>query len=122
MFRLKDFRLLWLISLAALFFATPALAQFEVSPGHFEPAADPARPAAAKHKANVAQPASSPVAQSGALAIAGAYQARNDNRKKHQVANLNASRTHHTAGARRPFRQARQESHSWPFGTPARLN
>ncbi len=56
---LKDFKFLRVIPLVALFYAVPALAQFEVAPDHFDSSANnnAARKPAAKSKASVAQPA-----------------------------------------------------------------
>ncbi len=58
MYWLKDFKFLRLIPLVALFYAVPALAQFEVAPDHFDSSANnkAARKPAVKSKASAAQP------------------------------------------------------------------
>jgi len=62
--RLKDFKFLRLIPLAAFFLAVPALAQFEVAPDHFDSSAknEGVRKSAPKNKPALARPAFSPAA------------------------------------------------------------
>jgi hypothetical protein len=75
--RLKDFKFLRLVPLAAFFLAAPALAQFEVAPDHFDSSAknEAVRKSAPKNKAALARPAASPaVGQATAGAVANGHE------------------------------------------------
>lgn len=107
----KDFRFLWLMAIAILFFAAPAWAQFEVSPDHFDTAGKLGNTLAANRGGAVAKPRNPNVAQGTVVAAAGFHQGLNTGQSTPRSGSMHPklSRARRAKADRSPSRSRRRK-------------